>query len=103
MQNNSIKTGSLINYVSAMLKYIETCKSHLRGLTGFITGRQRVTGSARRSWSRDPLSHPDLERMSQTELADLPFDPRLVCDEPRWVRTARPVRAAQPSRAVTTP
>ena len=25
-------------------------------------------------WARDPLSHPDLRRMSQRELADLPFD-----------------------------
>lgn len=27
-------------------------------------------------WLRDPLSHPDLEAMSVTQLADLPFDPR---------------------------
>lgn len=25
---------------------------------------------------RDPLSHPDLQGMSERELADLPFDPR---------------------------
>jgi hypothetical protein len=24
-------------------------------------------------WSRDPLSHPTIEHMSQRELADLPF------------------------------
>lgn len=24
-------------------------------------------------WSRDPLSHPAIEQMSQRELADLPF------------------------------
>lgn len=29
-----------------------------------------------RQWLRDPLSHPDLEVMSLTQLADLPFDPR---------------------------
>jgi hypothetical protein len=26
-------------------------------------------------WSADPLSHPDLERMSLVELADLPMSP----------------------------
>lgn len=32
-------------------------------------------------WRRDPLSHPDLRRMSQRELADLPFDPHAVDPE----------------------
>ncbi len=86
-----------------MLNYIETLKSLMKALIGALSGKPPVTGSARRAWSRDPLSHPDLERMSQTELADLPFDPRQVCDEPRWVPAARPVRAAPPCRAVTTP
>ncbi|RYH06135.1 hypothetical protein EU800_24900 [Tropicimonas sp. IMCC6043] len=26
------------------------------------------------AWWRDPLSHPDIRRMSPRELADLPFD-----------------------------
>ena len=86
-----------------MLNYVENLKSLMRSLIGAVSGKRAVTGSARRSWSRDPLSHPDLERMSQTELADLPFDPRQVCDEPRWVPAARPARAARPIRAVTTP
>ena len=30
---------------------------------------------------RDPLSHPDIARMSERELADLPFDPRSFCRE----------------------
>lgn len=29
-------------------------------------------------WRRDPLSHPELHRMSQRQLADLPMDPRRV-------------------------
>lgn len=27
-------------------------------------------------WARDPLSHPDIARMSERERGDLPFDPR---------------------------
>ena len=30
-------------------------------------------------WCRDPLSHPDIARMSARELADLPFDPARLC------------------------
>ncbi|MEM9230792.1 MAG: hypothetical protein AAGB10_14420 [Pseudomonadota bacterium] len=30
---------------------------------------------------RDPLSHPDLMRMNQRELADLQFEARCVCSE----------------------
>lgn len=36
-------------------------------------------------WLRDPLQHPDLKRMEQRELADLPFPgwpwPRATADE----------------------
>jgi hypothetical protein len=32
-------------------------------------------------WLRDPLSHPDLEAMSLTQLADLPFEPGRVKPE----------------------
>ncbi|MGJ8532319.1 MAG: hypothetical protein ACSHYC_09055 [Alphaproteobacteria bacterium] len=32
-------------------------------------------------WSRDPLSHPDLQAMSERELADLPFDPGTIVSE----------------------
>lgn len=34
-----------------------------------------------RQWLRDPLSHPDIEAMSLTQLADLPFDPRRIKPE----------------------
>lgn len=40
-------------------------------------GRKRAPGLSTRAnelASIDMLSHPDLARMSQTELADLPFD-----------------------------
>jgi hypothetical protein len=30
------------------------------------------------NWYRDPLSHPDIARMSQRELADLPFCPERI-------------------------
>lgn len=32
-------------------------------------------------WRRDPLSHPDLQVMSERELADLPFDPGAIVSE----------------------
>ena len=32
-------------------------------------------------WWRDPLSHPQIARMSERERADLPFDPRRVTDD----------------------
>ena len=35
-----------------------------------------------RAWRRDPLSHPALQRMTLTELADLPFDRTRCPDGP---------------------
>lgn len=32
-------------------------------------------------WCRDPLSHPDIEAMSERALADLPFDPGTIISE----------------------
>ncbi|WP_110033904.1 hypothetical protein [Hoeflea marina] len=29
-------------------------------------------------WEADPLSHPDLSRMTEREIADLPFDPAVI-------------------------
>jgi hypothetical protein len=40
-----------------------------------------VNPEKRRQWFRDPLSHPDLEVMSVTQLADLQFDPRRTSQE----------------------
>ncbi|WP_310621053.1 hypothetical protein [Flexibacterium corallicola] len=31
--------------------------------------------------ARDPLSHPDIQRMNRREQADLPIDPRAVIPE----------------------
>ena len=33
------------------------------------------------SWARDPLSHPDISRMSERERADLQFRPECVRSE----------------------
>lgn len=38
--------------------------------SGPETERERCLG-----WMRDPLSHPDIERMDARELGDLPFSP----------------------------
>ncbi|MEP4196804.1 MAG: hypothetical protein ABJL99_14350 [Aliishimia sp.] len=32
-------------------------------------------------WSRDPLSHPDIRKMTSREIADLPIDPELIDDQ----------------------
>lgn len=37
---------------------------------------QMLAGDARR-WRRDPLSHPDIRKMSPRELADLPYNSRI--------------------------
>lgn len=42
-------------------------------LLGLSTATARVQRQARSEWLRDPLAHPDLEAMSERELADLPF------------------------------
>jgi len=36
---------------------------------------RKDTGCA---WDADPLRHPALQRMSQRELADLPFEPHRI-------------------------
>ncbi|WP_234818613.1 hypothetical protein [Sinorhizobium fredii] len=49
----------------AMLKLFSILK-----LAATQHGDQAETSAA---WSRDPLQHPDLARMAERELADLPF------------------------------
>jgi uncharacterized cupin superfamily protein len=44
-------------------------------------GSDRSGRAVAPQWLRDPLSHPELRKMSVTELADLPFDPRRVSEE----------------------
>jgi hypothetical protein len=39
--------------------------------------------------AQDPLNHPDLERMSQTELADLPLEPQWLPPSPDQPTLAR--------------
>jgi hypothetical protein len=47
----------------------------------FTLARQAAEAARRRQWLRDPLSHPQLEKMSGTELADLPFEPHRIRTE----------------------
>jgi hypothetical protein len=43
-------------------------------LLGLSTAADRADeGQSRLEWLRDPLAHPDLDAMSERELADLPF------------------------------
>ncbi|MEI2297677.1 hypothetical protein [Ensifer sp. MJa1] len=48
-----------------MLKFLST-------LTSFAVSDNRPP-EAPLAWTRDPLQHPDLERMDGRELGDLPF------------------------------
>ncbi|MGF7008587.1 hypothetical protein [Aminobacter sp. BE322] len=46
-------------------------------LAGLVAGRVEAGGSDSErvlAWVRDPLAHPDIERMDERELADLPFN-----------------------------
>lgn len=47
-----------------MLKLLST-------LTSFMAPERKL--DAPLAWARDPLQHPDLERMDGRELGDLPF------------------------------
>ena len=65
-----------------MLKLLST-------LTAFATSENRKQDTPL-AWARDPLQHPDLERMDERELGDLPF--------PGWPWRARPNAAATTCR-----
>ncbi|TQV82275.1 hypothetical protein FKG95_08645 [Denitrobaculum tricleocarpae] len=47
-----------------------------------VTGRSNGQFPSHNTWYRDPLSHPDLQKMSLNALADLPFDPLAIHDFP---------------------
>jgi hypothetical protein len=62
------------------------------------------------TYAADPLSHPDLAGMSQSELADLPFDPyalprasRVAARQTEAGRDARGLSAAKPCIAGARP
>ena len=42
-------------------------------LRGLSTAARSDDVERKMQWLRDPLAHPDLEAMSERELADLPF------------------------------
>ncbi|WP_394890702.1 hypothetical protein ACG873_04880 [Mesorhizobium sp. AaZ16] len=41
---------------------------------GQVLRTPRETSASEESWMLDPLSHPDVEAMTERELADLPFN-----------------------------
>jgi hypothetical protein len=47
--------------------------SILRRLSTAAEADKRRPGAQWAEWLRDPLAHPDLDAMSERELADLPF------------------------------
>ncbi len=61
-----------------MLKDISMLK-----LISYLTRRRHGadTDNEAARWCADPLSHPDIRRMDQRMLGDLPFDPARICDE----------------------
>jgi hypothetical protein len=44
------------------------------GAFGQVRRTPRDTSASEESWMLDPLSHPDVEVMTERELADLPFN-----------------------------
>jgi|GEM_PF-3032841 len=63
-------------YSIVMLNQAQTLIRRLR------RPKSRTPDADPHRWRRDPLSHPDLQRMSLQELADLPFDPTRIGDGP---------------------
>lgn len=55
--------------------------------------------SAPRPLSRDPLDHPEIARMSQRELADLPLVPPMAAPAP----VRREASVAKPAQACSAP
>ncbi|MBN8290349.1 hypothetical protein JI664_00060 [Rhodobacter sp. NTK016B] len=51
-----------------------------------------------RQWFRDPLSHPDIARMSERERADLPWEPSRICPEPQPIPASKTPGAACQAR-----
>ncbi|WP_136658158.1 hypothetical protein [Nitratireductor sp. XY-223] len=47
-----------------------------------VTDRNRAETERHMRWRRDPLSHPDIQAMTATELGDLPFDARRILGTP---------------------
>ncbi|MDD9721187.1 hypothetical protein PVW51_10795 [Sulfitobacter sp. PR48] len=43
--------------------------------------KARAEAHARALWGRDPLSHPDIARMTERERADLQFQPSCIAPE----------------------
>ena len=58
-------------YILDMMKLLESLKRLLTGDEAIVANTHLPSCSA---WYRDPLSHPAVDRMSERELADLPFD-----------------------------
>jgi hypothetical protein len=58
-------------YILDMMKLLEYLK-HMMAVDGAVSPEARLSSCS--AWYRDPLSHPAVDRMSERELADLPFD-----------------------------
>jgi len=54
-----------------MLNSVNILKERLRRI---ISGLQPIDVNDGRIWRNDPLSHPELQKMSLNQLADLQFD-----------------------------
>jgi hypothetical protein len=57
-------------------------QASIRHLLHIITGPQVERSAICPPWCSDPLSHPDLQKMSLNQLADLPFDAARICAQP---------------------
>lgn len=66
------------NPLAALLARTRGAAAHRAARPGDESALHRAQQAA---WRRDPLSHPDLQTMSQRALDDLPFDPRTFSDD----------------------
>ena len=65
-----------------MLTKLSTLATRLLSLAANAQGKFDPTYSLdRMNWHRDPLSHPEIQAMSERERADLPFNPIRVHPE----------------------
>lgn len=66
-------------HTTGMLNQIRNLMNHLRRLAPAHRDNSQAIPD---QWRADPLSHPALQAMSLDQLADLPFDPMRISEEP---------------------
>lgn len=76
-EHNALQYKAMLNHILSKLKLFTPRPSAKKKLAAQT--RHHVADPW---YSVDPLSHPDLQHMDQTQLGDLYFDPRCFRDRP---------------------